>query len=320
MARKTSTKHLGIILDEKLSFSEHIKEAIEKAKQKGIALMKFLSNKVSSSVLELTFKMYVRPHLDYGDVIYHDQQSQTMELLEKIQYQAGLIVTNCWKGTSRIKLYNELGWESLSQRRVGRRLAYYYKILNDLTPDYLKTHIKDYSPRTNHFSNSFFPFCANKWISLPDDLKNAHSLELFKKIYKNEVVPPKRGYFAIQDKFGIRLLTKLRVELSDLRDHRFNHGFRNCPSPLCRCSQEDETTEHFVARCPLYSNPRDTLLGTISNTLNNDITVLPHNHLTELLLYGSKSYNVITNKLILESTIRYIKSTKRFKKLEAFSL
>ena len=45
--------------------------------------------------------MYVRPHLDYGDVIYHNQLVDMMNSLESIQYQAGLIVTRCWKGTNR---------------------------------------------------------------------------------------------------------------------------------------------------------------------------------------------------------------------------
>ena len=63
VARVSSTKHLGIILDERLAFREHIKEVICKAK-KGIALMKFLSKNVYTKVLEMTYKMYVRPHLD----------------------------------------------------------------------------------------------------------------------------------------------------------------------------------------------------------------------------------------------------------------
>ena len=316
--RRSSTKHLGVILDERLSFREHVNEAIEKAK-KGIALMKFLSNKVSASVLELTYIMYVRPHLDYGDVIYHNQNSNSMELLEKVQYQAALLVSKCWKGTSKRKLYNELGWEALAQRRIGRRLTLYYKINNNLAPDYLKNSIKDFHPRTNRFKNSFFPFCADRWQLLPDDMKNARNVPHFKKLYKSANIPPKKGFFNIIDRAGTSILMKLRVDFSDLRDHRFNHGFRNCPSPTCRCGCEDETTEHFLARCSLFTEHRASLLGTISNLFNNDISILPHNHLTDILLFGSAVYNDITNKLILESTIRYIKCTKRFAKLEAFT-
>lgn len=150
-------------------------------------------------MLELTYILYVRPHLDYGDVIYHNQQTQTTELLEKVQYRAGLTITNCWRGTNRSKLYNELGWESLSQRRHGRRLAYYHKIIHDKTPAYLKSHVENFAPRTQRYANSFFPFCADKWPSLPNDLRNAPNTPVFKRLYKSEFVSPKKSFFGLQD-------------------------------------------------------------------------------------------------------------------------
>ena len=103
--------------------------------------------------------MYVRPHLDYGDVIYHDQLVDMMNALESIQYQAGLIITKCWNGTKKLKLYNELGWESLSQRRVYRRFALYFKIINNETPAYLREHIQQLPiKRTSRYEKSFFHF------------------------------------------------------------------------------------------------------------------------------------------------------------------
>ena len=63
-------KHLGIILDSKLSFSSHIKSAISKTRR-GIGLLKYLSQYLSRHTLSNLYKLYVRPHLDYGDVICH---------------------------------------------------------------------------------------------------------------------------------------------------------------------------------------------------------------------------------------------------------
>ena len=91
----------------------------------------------------------MRPHLDYGDVIYHTpakicEYSQNiilpnlMEKLEAVQYSAALAVTGTWRGTSHEKLYAELGWESLSSRRWSRRMTLFYKIMNNLTPLYTK--------------------------------------------------------------------------------------------------------------------------------------------------------------------------------------
>ena len=61
-----------------------------------------------------------------------------MERIERVQYQAALAVTGAWKGTSLNKIYDELGWETLTDRRWFRRLVQIYKIRNGLTPDYLK--------------------------------------------------------------------------------------------------------------------------------------------------------------------------------------
>ena len=96
--------------------------------------------------------MYVRPHLDYCDIIYHIPSKSTltestvnlhslMRSVESTQYQAGLAVSGAWKGSSTQKIYNELGWESLDNRRKFRRLCLFYKIYNDLTPSYLKAPI-----------------------------------------------------------------------------------------------------------------------------------------------------------------------------------
>ena len=127
VAREESTKHLGFHLDEKLNFKTHITESIIKA-MKGISLLKFLSKYLNRTKLDIAYKLYVRPHLGYGDVIFHQRSADLMKPLESLQYKAGLIVAGCWKGTSKIKLYKELGWESLSERRTFHRLTLYYKI------------------------------------------------------------------------------------------------------------------------------------------------------------------------------------------------
>ena len=61
-----------------------------------------------------------------------------MEQIEKIQYQAALAVTGAWQGSNRSQIYEEVGWESLSDRRMSRRILQIYKIINAMTPSYLK--------------------------------------------------------------------------------------------------------------------------------------------------------------------------------------
>ena len=66
-----------------------------------------------------------------------------MDKVERVQYQAALAVTGAWRGSSRLKLYEELGWESLSDRRWCRRMLHLHKILDNKTPCYLKDKLAD---------------------------------------------------------------------------------------------------------------------------------------------------------------------------------
>ena len=91
ITRKNEHKHLAVILDSKLNFQSQVREAVIKARR-GIGLIKYLSKYFSRDVLDQLYKLYVRPHLDYGDIIYHkfdlDMRSTVAKSIEKAQYTA----------------------------------------------------------------------------------------------------------------------------------------------------------------------------------------------------------------------------------------
>ena len=126
--------------------------------------------------------------------------------------------------------------------------------------------------------------------------------------------------FGVSDVFGLKLLTQLRVDLNDLRVHRFRHGFRNCPSAVCACGTTDESTSHFLHRCPRFSSQRTILYSKIrSLDSGSSFFSLSLDNFTTALLYGMKKLTDNDNKLILEATIDFIRKSKRFNKLEAFA-
>ena len=69
VSQVNSQKHLGVILDVKLIFEEHLKTVFNKT-NKTIGLLRKLSNLLPRQVLVTIYKAFVRPHLDYGDVLY----------------------------------------------------------------------------------------------------------------------------------------------------------------------------------------------------------------------------------------------------------
>ena len=64
------------------------------------------------------YKAFVRPRLDYRDIIYDEDYNETFhQKLESIQYNACLALSGAIRGSSRENLYHDLGLESLQRRR-----------------------------------------------------------------------------------------------------------------------------------------------------------------------------------------------------------
>ena len=118
--------------------------------------------------------------------------------MEKCQYRACLSTTGVIQGTSREQLYNELGLHSLVKRRWCNKLVF-YKTVNRLLPDFLDSYldfpsqenyllglsstsiIRPLPTRTKSFKGTFCPYCINKWNKLKVGIRNAKSVNIFKK-------------------------------------------------------------------------------------------------------------------------------------------
>ena len=54
--------------------------------------------------------------------------------IESVQYKVALAITGATQGTSRDKMYQEFGLESLKSRRWHKRLICMFKIMNEKVP------------------------------------------------------------------------------------------------------------------------------------------------------------------------------------------
>ena len=218
-----------------------------------------------------------------------------MQSLESTQYQAALAVLGAWKGASKISMYEELGWESLSDRRWFRRLCQFYNIQNDLNPLYLKEAIPqprtflhgqrrenvlhEIPCRTTRFFNSFYPDTTRSWNNIGFEL----TISIFKQKLVSLVRPPKKSIFGIHDPTGIRIHFQFRVGLSFLKGHK-NHNFLDT---------------HFFTKYALYTVSRKCLLRSISNILiQTDLQHLSPTELTQLYLYGHSNLTTSVNRLV----------------------
>ena len=163
-----------------------MKEKISKA-CKGIGVIRKLHYVLPRHSLLTIYKSFIRSHLDYGDIIYDHANNQVFSnKLEAVQYNAALAITRAIQGTSKTKVYQELGLESLKSCRWFRCFCYLYKIKNYGLSEYLLklipvlTHsyntrisenIATYHCRTDTFKHSFFPWTIVEWNKV--DLKRS---------------------------------------------------------------------------------------------------------------------------------------------------
>ena len=124
-------------LDTKLDFSLHLKNVQNKV-NKTIALLRKLQVTLPRTSLITILKSFIRPHLDYGDIIYDRAYNTSFhQNIESVQYNVALAITGAVRGTSREKLYQEGGFESLQQEHWYRKLCCLFKTIKNQSPSYL---------------------------------------------------------------------------------------------------------------------------------------------------------------------------------------
>ena len=103
--------------------------------------------------------------------------------------------------------------------------------------------------RTDVYKYSFFPYTILEWNKLDKNIQQSKTIKSFRNfLLKIGRLTPKPVY-NIHNPTGLKLLTMLRLGISHINEHRFNHNFRDCVNPLCPCSLEVQSSSHFFVHC-----------------------------------------------------------------------
>ena len=243
VSKVNEQKHLGLILDSKLSFGRHVYEKIIKAK-KGIGIIKYLSKFLSLKTLDQMYKALVCSHLDYCDIIYHTPAlnsqnnlgitlNSLMEKVERTQYQAALAITGEWQGSNRSKLYEELGWETLTDSRWCWCILQIHKIKNT-TPSYLREKLPpnrrplytfnnsntfhEIRCKTSRYKNIIFPDAISSWNNIITNFQNVPPLTSLKTHILSLIRPKIKSIFGVHDPLGLRYLFSVAGECASPKE------------------------------------------------------------------------------------------------------
>ena len=340
LSRRNEHKHLGLILDKKLTFNTHITEKINNTKSLLYSMIK-TRHYMPCFALEQVYKSFIRSKLEYGDIIYgkclldrnnNDQPnpflkhtSGLMAKLESVQYKAAIIITGTWQGTSTDKVYGLLGWEHLSHRRWFRQMCLFYKIVKGIAPLYLTSIIfqsnslrnnsflvSNIPTRTKKYKQSYFPSAIHSWNNfLTADQRRYLTFESFKTNLKLQLKMAKTVNFGLCFYEDLKEMNQLRVGLSPLTQHKYLHNFSNIINDICICGMPEDTT-HFLRECPLFLPQRRILCSEIFTLTGVNLILIPRKNFTKLLLFGSNLFSDEKNNNILTCSKNFIKSTGRF--------
>ena len=309
-------KHLGIYLSSDCSWHTHINYIKEKAWQR-LNVMRRLKFVLDRRSLETIYTSFIRPLLEYGDMIWDNCTLYEKRELDKIQNEAARIATGASALVSIEALHNEIGWESLQTRRTNHKLSLFFKMQHDLTPSYLSNLVPpsvsetsryalrnadDYTTilcNSQHHYSSFLPTVVRDWNNLPQQAKQIGSLISFKAFLTKDKIQIPKYYYTGKRKWQV-MHTRIRTNSSALNTDLFRKNIVDSAS--CTCGAI-ENAYHFFFMCGRYTNQR--------NELFHDLDFIPHLSLN-LLLYGDVSKSIDYNIRIFEAVHKFIERSRRF--------
>ena len=149
---------MGVYLAKTLDFREDLWNILKKVHWT-ISLSRKLQNNLPRALLMTIYKFFIRPHLDYEDILHHETFNNSFhKKLELIQYNAAFAITDAIRGSYREKRYQELGFESLQQQWWYRKLCLFFKIWKS---NLARTSLNQYELLDKHISQEkkrYFPF------------------------------------------------------------------------------------------------------------------------------------------------------------------
>ena len=189
-------KYLGLYIDEELKWDAHVNHLCEKVGRM-ISFLGRIRQFVNRRILNQIYRSVILPHLDYADIVWHSSYEKYSCQLQKLQNRAGRIILKLKpeQHLSINSLHEILQWETLKSRKKMHVKVMMYKILNDLTPNYLRQNVlylqRPYQlrnsnlylpkPRTNSCKRAFFYRGVKLYNALPQSTRDCASLSLFKR-------------------------------------------------------------------------------------------------------------------------------------------
>jgi hypothetical protein len=194
-----SAKYLGVHVDSKLSFNNHVDAITKKAKCTKAFFSRNLSHS-SQKVKEAVYTTFIRPSVEFAATSWDPHTQRNSKKIEQVQRSSARFVMGDYRRTSSVtSMLEHLDWPSLQERRYQNRLQMMYKLRYNLVDipwssylTHLSTRTRGHSSRftiphacSTAYASSYFPRTIRDWNNLPVDPAAYQSLNAFKSALRD---------------------------------------------------------------------------------------------------------------------------------------
>ena len=189
-----SEKDIGVVIDSKLSFENHINEKVNKANSiMGVIRRTF--EFLDIKTFKILYTALVRPHVEYANQVWNPHLKKHIDLLENVQRRATKSVPGLSKLTYEERL-RKIGLPTLAYRRIRGDMIETYKILSQKYDPEVSNFIKlrEDSCTRGHKYKIFknrsrldvrkYSFCmrvVDSWNQLPPSVVEAETVNAFER-------------------------------------------------------------------------------------------------------------------------------------------
>ena len=204
LQRVKSTKFLGVLIDDCLTWKAHI-DCISKTLSRNIGVMNKLKHFLPERILRTLYCTMIMPYLNYGILIWGDTCKTYLDKLVKLQKWAMRVITNSHYRSHTAPLFSKSNILTLHDMyKIDLGVFMYRYSINDLPPTfdnffskrsdvhgYQTRHVNDYNIVKNKRSFSDHAIRYNGpilWNSLDKSLKNSRTVKHFRSQFKSLLV------------------------------------------------------------------------------------------------------------------------------------
>jgi hypothetical protein len=199
-------KYLGVMIDNNLTWNEHISVLCKNLSYK-ISQLSRVKNIVTKDMMLTIYRSIIQPTIDYAITVWGHTTMENISKIQRLQNMAARIILDNFDyvNVRGINLVKQLKWMNITERIIYFEQLLMFKCIHGMAPDYLSNEItmeieiRNINTRS-HDMNVYIPFpnnefskkslfysAAKNWNDLPDEMKEITNIENFKQKLKSNV-------------------------------------------------------------------------------------------------------------------------------------